>query len=394
LSGGLTPWRSPLVTIGVMNSHDSPRPHNLPLYLSSVWECRDPQQADDILGGRQSGYVYRRDGHPNADALAAECCRWHGVERGVTTSSGMSALAAAVLAVAKAGDHVLLSNRLYGKTGYLLSAEFSRLGVESSTIDIRDHAATKAALRTNTRLLIVETIANPCLEVADIAALANIAHAGGALLLVDNTFATPFVCRPAELGADLVMESLTKMMNGHSDVILGFLGGTKSLWDRVPGVVSAWGLCSSPLDCYLAMRGMGTLQLRMQQACNNARLAAEFLAGRSEVERVDYPGLATHPQHDLAVRQFGSRFGSLVTVHLRGERAAAETFITAAKRIPFCPSLGELGTTLSHPESTSHRGLTTQQRGALGISGGTIRLSVGIEPVDEVLSALAEGLAG
>jgi cystathionine beta-lyase/cystathionine gamma-synthase len=190
------------------------------------------------------------------------------------------------------------------------------------------------------------------------------------------------------------MESLTKMMNGHSDVILGFLGGTKSVWDRVPGVVSAWGLCSSPLDCYLALRGMGTLQLRMQQACSNARLAAEFLAGRSEVERIDYPGLASHPQHALAQQQFGSHYGSLVTFHLRGDRAAAEKFITAAKRIPFCPSLGELGTTLSHPESTSHRGLTQPQRADLGISGGTIRLSVGIEPVDDVLAALAEGLAG
>jgi cystathionine beta-lyase/cystathionine gamma-synthase len=375
-----------------MNSHDSPRPHNLPLYLSSVWECRDPQQADEILGGKQAGYVYRRDGHPNADALAAECSRWHGVERGITTSSGMSALSAAVLAVAKAGDHVLLSNRLYGKTGYLLSAEFSRLGVESSTVDIRDHAATKAALRPNTRLLVVETIANPCLEVADIAALSDLAHAGGALLLVDNTFATPFVCRPAELGADLVMESLTKMMNGHSDVILGFLGGTNKVWERVPGVVSAWGLCSSPLDCYLALRGLGTMQLRMHQACASAMLAAEYLSAHSAVERVDYPGLASHPQHALAQRQFGARFGSLVTFHLGGGRTAAEQFIATAQRIPFCPSLGELGTTLSHPESTSHRGLTPQQRAELGISGGTIRLSVGIEPVDEVLSALAEGL--
>lgn len=372
----------------------SPRPHNQPIYLSSVWECRDPQQADEILGGRQRGYVYRRDGHPNGDALAAECCRLHGVEQGIATSSGMSAIAVAVLAVAQTGDHVLVSNRLYGKTGHLLATEFSRLGVESSTVDIRDLAATRAALRTNTRLLIVETIANPCLEVADIAALAEIAHGGNARLLVDNTFATPYVCRPAELGADLVMESLTKMMNGHSDVILGFLGGTSAVWDRVPGVVSAWGFCSSPMDCWLALRGLGTMPLRMQQACGNARAAAEFLAGRKEVERVDYPGLAAHAQHDLAQRQFGSRFGSLVTFHLRGGRSAAECFIAAAKRIPFCPSLGELGTTLSHPESTSHRGLTPEGRAALGITGGTIRLSLGIEPLDDVLSALDEGLSG
>jgi cystathionine beta-lyase/cystathionine gamma-synthase len=373
-----------------MNDADSPRPHSLPLYLSSVWECHDPQQADQILGGQRSGYVYRRDGH----ALAAECCRLHSVARGITTASGMSALAAAVLAVAKSGEHVLLSSRLYGKTGFLLANEFARLGVESSLVDIRDLAAARGALRANTRLLIVETIANPCLELADIPALAEIAHAQGSLLLVDNTFATPFVCRPADFGADLVMESLTKMMNGHSDVILGFLGGTDSAWERVPGVVSAWGFCSSPMDCYLAQRGLGTLSLRMQQACKTAMLVADFLSAREEVERVDYPGLAGHPQHELAVRQFGLRFGSLVTFHLRGDRAAAERFITSARRIPFCPSLGELGTTLSHPESTSHRGLKPEARAAMGISGGTIRLSVGIEPVDEVLAALSEGLEG
>lgn len=377
-----------------MNPHDSPRPHNLPLYLSSVWECRDPLQADEILGGRQSGHVYRRDGHPNGDALAEECCRLHGVPRGIATASGMGALATAVLAVAQAGDHVLLSNRLYGKTSHLLSSEFSRLGVESSTVDIRDHAATKNALRKNTRLLLAETIANPCLEVADIAALAEIAHANSSLLLIDNTFATPFVCRPAALGADLVMESLTKMMNGHSDVILGFLGGSDSVWVRVPGIVSAWGFCSSPMDCYLALRGLGTMQLRMKQACKTALLVADFFSAREEIERVDYPGLANHPQHELARRQFGGRYGSMVAFHLRGGRAAAEKFIAAAKRIPFCPSLGELGTTLSHPESTSHRGLTPEGRAALGISGGTIRLSVGIEPIDDVLAALGEGLAG
>lgn len=369
------------------------RPHNQPLSLASVWECDTPQQADDILGGRQSGYVYRRDGHPNADALVAECCRLHGVERGIAVAAGMSAIAAAVLAMAEAGDHVLLSNRVYGKTGYLLGQEFSRLGVESSTVDTRDLTATKAALRKNTRLVIVETIANPCLEVADIAGLADLTHRGGALLLVDNTFATPYVCRPAELGADLVMESLTKMMNGHSDVILGFLGGSNAIWSRVPKVVSAWGFCSSPMDCWLALRGLGTMSLRMKQACDNAQQTAEFLMTRGEIEHVDYPGLRSHAQHDLAKKQFGGRYGSVVAFQLRGGRAAAEKFITAARRIPFCPSLGELQTTLSHPESTSHRLMTAIEREALGIYGGTIRLSVGIEPAEEVIAALTEGLA-
>jgi len=370
----------------------STRPHNQPLFLTSVWECDNPQQADDILAGKQPGYVYRRDGHPNADALVAQCCRMHAVEQGTATSSGMAALVTAVLAVVQAGDHVLISNRLYGKSGYLVAHEFGRLGIESSQVDMRDHAATRAAMQPNTRLLIVETIANPCLDVADIAELVKIAHAAGAKLLVDNTFATPYVCKPAELGADLVMESLTKMMNGHSDVILGFLGGKESVWSRVPGIVSAWGFCSSPLDCWLALRGLGTMTLRMERACDNAVNAAEFLTSSAAVERVDYPGLPQHPQHDLATRQFGGRYGSLVTFHLCGGRSTADKFIAAARRIPFCPSLGEIATTLSHPESTSHRGLTPEARAALGISGGTIRLSLGIESPDDVIAALREGL--
>jgi cystathionine beta-lyase/cystathionine gamma-synthase len=379
-----------------MSHNDShlpaPRPHSPPLFLSSVWECASPQQADQILAGEERGYVYRRDGHPNGDALATACRQLHGVEQGITTASGMAALAAATLAVTQAGDHLLLSNRLYGKTVAFVMQELGRLGVESSLVDMRDLAATEAAMRPNTRLLLVETIANPCLEVFDLAVLAELAHAAGAKLLVDNTFATPYVCRPAALGADLVMESLTKMMNGHSDVILGFVGGSPEVWSRMPGVVSTWGFCSSPMDCWLATRGLGTLELRMQRACSTALAVAQRLVQHAAVARVDYPGLEQHPQHALAKRQFGDRYGSLVTFHLRGGRAAADTFIAAAERIPFCPSLGELATTLSHPESTSHRGLSPAARQSLGISGGTIRLSLGVEPPEQVQAALEEGL--
>jgi cystathionine beta-lyase/cystathionine gamma-synthase len=201
------------------------------------------------------------------------------------------------------------------------------------------------------------------------------------------------VCQPAKFGADLVMESLTKMMNGHSDVILGYLGGTTSAMQRVPGVVSAFGCCSSPLDCWLAARGLATMPLRMQQACASALAVAKWLSDQPCVERVDYPGLSSHPQHELAQSQFGERYGSVVTFHLRGERAAADAFIARSKDIPFCPSLGEVTTTLSHPETTSHRGLTPEGRAALGITGGTIRLSVGIEPVEEILSAISDALA-
>jgi cystathionine beta-lyase/cystathionine gamma-synthase len=241
---------------------------------------------------------------------------------------------------------------------------------------------------------LAETIANPLLEVADIAALADLAHQHNTPLLIDNTFASPILCRPLELGADLVMESLTKTLNGHSDVVLGFLGGREDLWQRVPQVISTWGLASSPFDCWLAERGLGTAALRIERASQNALAVAEYLQSQSpRIAGTNYPGLANHPQHTLARRQFGGDlFGTIVTFHLAAGRTAADAFIAAARRIPFCPSLGELSTTLSHPETTSHRGLTSDQRAALGITGGTIRLSVGTESLDFIRDALAEGL--
>jgi cystathionine beta-lyase/cystathionine gamma-synthase len=346
-----------------------------------------------MLGGKLPGYVYQRDGHPNAYLLAEKCRQLHGADRAAIAASGMGALAAALLSQLKAGDHCVVGSRAYGKTHVLFGAEASRLGIEMTRVDTCDLKATAAAFKPNTRLVLAETIANPLLEVADIAALAEIAHARKALLLIDNTFASPILCRPLALGADLVMESLTKTMNGHSDVILGLLCGREAVFDRVPAVISAWGLSSSPFDCWLAERGLSTAHLRIERACENALAAAEFLKSQTkQVNRVHYPGLATHPQHALAKKQFGGHFGTIVTFNLAGGRPAADAFIATAKQIPFCPSLGELSTTLSHPETTSHRGMTAEQRTALGITGGTIRLSVGTESIDFVRDALAEGL--
>lgn len=370
------------------------RPHAQPIYPTSVWECDGPDQADSLLSGAEPGYVYQRDRHPNADLFTAKCVELHRAERGIATSSGMAALSAAVLSQLQTGDEVAVSRLLYGRSLLLLGAECGRLGIASTMFDPCDLHSFRAALGPRTRLAVIETIANPLVQVADLAALAEIARANGTLLLVDNTFATPHLCRPLELGADLVMESVSKMMNGHSDVMLGLLCGRADLWSRVPLAVSAWGLASGPFDCWLASRGLATLHLRMDRACDNAWAAAQFLEADPRTERVDYPGLTSHPQHELARRQFGGRFGSMLAFHLPGGRAAAERFMRAASRIPFCPSLGEVSTTLSHPESTSHRGLTPDQREQLGITGGTIRLSVGVESAEHVLDALREGLAG
>ena len=351
-----------------------------------------------MLGGQIPGYVYQRDSHPNADLLAEKCRQLHGAERAIVTASGMGALAAALLSQLETGQHAVLSNRLYGKTLVLFGSEAARLGIDVSVVDTADLPAVEGAMTDRTRLLLVETLANPLVQVADIAALAKIAHRHDCRLLVDNTFASPIVCRPHELGADLVMESLTKTMNGHSDVILGLLTGKEAAWSRVRAVVSAWGLASAPFECWLAARGLLTAHLRIERGCRNALAAAKFLRTRPEIERVDYPGLADHPQHDLAARQFRTGddgttlYGTILSFRLRGGRPAADAFIHAAANIPFCPSLGELSTTLSHPETTSHRGMTSGEREALGITGGTIRLSVGTESSEFIVDALAQGL--
>ena len=370
------------------------KPHAAPIYLSSVYECRDPEQAEALLSGGETGYVYARDGHPNADLLAEKCRRLHGTERAAIAASGMGALALVVLAQLQTGDHVVVSNQLYGRTLALLSGEAGRLGITSTLVDACDLDDVRGAVTPATKLLVVETISNPLLRVANLPALAELAHAAGAALLADNTLAGPVVCRPHALGADWVMESLTKTMNGHSDVVLGLLCGQAEAWQRVPAVLSTWGLAASPFDCWLALRGISTLAVRMERACHNALAVARELAVAGSVASVSYPGLVDHPDHELACRQFGDRFGSIVTFTLRDGTAASGAFMAAAKQIPFCPSLGALATTLSHPDSTSHRALAAEARAALGITGGTIRLSVGIESTAAVIEAVRAGLAG
>ncbi|HEX4147673.1 MAG TPA: aminotransferase class I/II-fold pyridoxal phosphate-dependent enzyme [Pirellulales bacterium] len=366
-----------------------------PIYTSAVYRCLDTAQAAAILGQEQPGYVYARDGHPNADLLAEKCRLLHAADRAVVCSSGMAALAAACLSVLESGNRVVASNMLYGRSQTLLTSELGRLGIGCELVDVCDPAAAGEALkRSGARLLVVETISNPLLRVADLHALAQQAHAHAALLLVDNTFAGPVLCRPLELGADLVVESLTKTMSGHSDVILGALCGREACWSRVAATISTWGLASSPFDCWLAMRGLGTLALRIERASANAWEVARFLQTADAVAEVFYPALDCHPDHALAVRQLHGGFGSVVTFRLREGGLSADEFIRAAERIPFCPSLGDLCTTLSHPASTSHRALSAEQLAALGIDDRIVRLSVGIESPEAIRSALEQGLAG
>lgn len=363
-----------------------------PLYQSSVYTLADLDALDAIYDAGEPGFIYARDAHPNASHLAARLAAIEGGSWAVVCGSGMAAITAILLSHLSAADHVVASNRLYGKSTALLSTELARFGVHASFVDTNDLSEVKKALSAPTRLLHVETISNPLLRVADIAALAVVAHDHGCRLVVDNTFATPVLCRPLELGADLVMESLTKMIGGHSDVTLGLVCGKGEIPPEVPRVVSTWGLTSGPFDCWLAERGLATLPLRMQAASANALQLAPWLAAQPGVSRVIYPGLPDHPDHELARRVLGGHFGNLLCFELAGGRDAVNHFLHQARGVPLSPSLGDTTTTCSHPATTSHRFVSPAEKKRQGITDGLVRLSVGIEEIASIRAELSRGL--
>jgi len=364
-----------------------------PIVPSAVFVAADADQMNDVYEGREQGFTYAREGSPNADLLAAKIAALEGAESGFITSSGMSAVAATVLGLLKAGDHIVAGNQLYGRTLRLMSQELPRLGFATDLVDATNIAAVEHAIRPNTRLLLVEVVSNPLLRIPDIAALAAVARARGVLLVVDNTFPTPLAFRPLSVGAHIVFHSITKMLAGHSDVTLGTVCGSRDVMTPIRDAIVTWGLNGSPFDCWLAERGMNTLELRVARSVANASALADFFAGQPMVRRVFYPGRSDHPDHAVARRLFGDRFGNMVTFELDGGRDTVNRFMHALRSIPFAPTLGDVSTIISHPGVTSHRGLTAEGREALGIREGTIRVSVGVERFslleDEFRAALA-----
>lgn len=370
------------------------QPLATPLYPSSVYRLPDLDALDRVMDGHAPGFIYARDGHPNAHALATQLAALEGARWAVVCGSGMAALSAAFLGYVSAGDRVVASNSLYGRTTKLLRQELARFGVSTTTVDTSDLDAVRVALAQPAKVLYVETMSNPLCRVADVPALAEIAKRHGAKLVVDNTFATPVLFRPLEHGADLVMESLTKVIGGHSDLTLGVLAGADpGLLPAVSQIVSTWGLSAHPFDCWLCDRGLSTLDLRVRAAMTNAARLADWLADQPGVSRVVYPGRPDHPDHGTARRLFGDLFGHMLCFELAGGREAVNRFLRRATGIPFSPSLGHAGTTVSHPDTTSHRYEGPAEKRRQGIADGLVRLSAGVEPFDRVRDELARGLS-
>ena len=373
------------------------RPVVTPLQPSVVYSSPDPD-ALDAQYAEGSGFTYAREGHPNAVVLAEKIDRLEGrgtlfEPPGIITGSGMSAVGAVFLGLLKSGDHVLGGDQLYGRTLRLMTENLPRMGVETSLADPTDVAAMRAAIRPETKMIVVEVLSNPTLRVADMEGIAALAAETGALLVVDNTFTTPRLYQPFAHGADIVIHSVTKLLAGHSDVTLGYVAAKDPAHRDAINVANVtWGLTPSPWECWMAERGMHSFDLRLNAAERNAAELAEALAGTPGVTRVLYPTRPDHPDHNRALALLGGRGGNMLSFEIAGGRAAANALTRAAPQIAFAPTLGDVGTTLSHPASSSHRGLTPEGRAALGISEGFFRVSVGIEEPGLVAQELTEAI--
>ncbi len=362
-----------------------------PIQLSSVFEFASLAQVDAIYGGTEAGFIYARDGHPNAAQLAEKIARIEGAEAAVICASGMAAESALFLAHLKSGDRVAISAGLYGRTTTLVAGEMSRFGVEHDLFDATDPSTLRSVLTPATRMVFTETLSNPLLRLADIAGLAAITRPVGVILAIDHTFA-PLLCQPIALGADVVTHSVTKSIAGHSDVTLGALVGGRDWIKRTAHVASTFGLTGNPFDSWLALRGMATLAVRTERACANALELAQRLEADPNVKRVHYPGLTSHPDHELATRVLVGGFGAIVSFDVGG-RDQADSLIQRLQHIPYAPSLGDVSTSLSHPTTTSHRSQTPEQWAMQGITPGMIRLSVGIEAADDLWADLKQALS-
>jgi cystathionine gamma-lyase len=355
-----------------------------PVYLSSTYAQSGP--------GEHRGFEYSRTQNPTRFALEANLAALEGGSFGLAFASGCAA-AATVLHLLRQGDHVVAGDDLYGGTHRLFERVFRDGGLDFTYVDPRSPERFATAFRPETRMCWLESPTNPLLELADIAKIAVACHERGILLVVDNTFMTPCFQRPLELGADLVVHSTTKYLNGHSDVIGGALVGQEATWgEKLRFLQNAIGAVPSPLDAFLVLRGIKTLALRMERHQANALALAAWLEGRDEVEEVLYPGLPSHPQHDLAKRQM-SGFGGMISVRLRGGLEPARALLRSVKVFACAESLGGVESLIEHPALMTHASVPAEQRAALGITEGLVRLSVGVEHLEDLRADLEQALA-
>ncbi|QIY81127.1 O-succinylhomoserine sulfhydrylase [Chromobacterium violaceum] len=365
--------------------------HSQGLFLTSSFTYESAAQAAAMFLGEIDGYTYSRFTNPTVAAFQHRLAQMEGGERAIATATGMAAIQAIMMTLLQAGDHIVSSQSLFGSTTNLFANQLAKFAVATDFVDARDLSAWREALRPSTKLLFLETPSNPLTEVADIAAIADIAHAHGALLVVDNSFCSPALQQPLKLGADLVMHSATKFIDGHGRVMGGAVVGSDKLVEQVYLHVRAAGPSLAPFNAWTLLSGLETLHLRMEKHSANALELARWLEAQPNVERVYYPGLESHPQHELALRQQKSG-GAVVSFVVKGGREAAWKVVDAVRVISRTANLGDVKTTLTHPASTTHARVTQEARERAGIVEGLLRVSVGLENVRDLQQDLLRGL--
>lgn len=372
-------------------------PVTTPIWPTVGYTYESMDDLDAVFAKAKPGQIYLRYTSPTAMAFEEAVASLEGAEAAQAFGSGMAAIHAALLAAgAKAGTSIVAALDVYGATFTLLTNLFSTLGVNTRLVDANNLPAVKTALEeTKAVILLVETISNPLLKVADIPALAKLAHDNGASLLVDSTFASPYLFRPLEHGADYVIHSATKYLSGHGDVVAGIVAASQANKEKLFDLNKLIGGTLAPFEAWLALRGLKTLPLRMRQQCQNAQQTAKWLEKHPKIARVVYPGLAEHPQHTLAERLFaGKGFGGVLSFEVAGaDRAKAFRFMEALQLCLPATSLGDIYSLIVHPASSSHRTLSAEERARVGIPEGLVRLSTGIEDVDDILADLEQALA-
>ncbi len=367
---------------------------NPPLYLTSTFTFESAEAGGEMFTGEREGHFYTRISNPTLDHLEQRIANLEGAEAGLATASGMGAITSTLWSFLAAGDEIILDKTLYGCTFAFMTHGLPRFGVKVRLVDMTDPANLVEAISTETKLVYFETPANPNNRLIDIAAISEIAHKVGAKVVVDNTFATPVITRPIELGADIVVHSATKFISGHGDVIAGLVVGSKEdiTQIRLVGLKDMTGAVMSPFSAMLLMRGLKTLELRMERHCANAQKVAEALQSHPAVERVYYPGLDGFAQNDLAKRQMAG-FGGMIPFEVVGGKAGGIAMMNRLEMIQRAVSLGDAETLIQHPASMTHSTYTPEERAEHGIAEGLVRMSVGLEGVDDIIDDLMQALS-
>lgn len=365
--------------------------HSEALYLTSSFVFDNAAQAAARFANTEPGNIYARFTNPTVTAFQERLAALEGAEFCVATASGMSAILACVMGLLSAGDHIVASQSLFGATVQLFNNILARFGIETSYVSLTSPEAWQAAVKPNTKLFFVETPSNPLTEIADIEALATIAHANGAWLAVDNCFCTPVLQKPLQLGADIVIHSATKYLDGQGRVLGGAVLGNKALLEPVYGFLRTAGPTLSAFNAWIFLKGMETLSLRMQAHCSHALQVAQWLEAHPAVARVYYPGLESHPQYQLAQKQ-QTAGGGIVTFDVKGGKDAAWRVIDSARMLSVTANLGDAKTTITHPASTTHGRISAEARAAAGIGDGMLRIAVGLESPLDIIADLQRGL--